>query len=237
MQQSNLYVIGYALVLTTILGGGLAALSLALGPEQDRQVELDRKKQILSAVMNTSEYTKPELAQIYEERINSFVVNAAGDKVEGKKADEVDIRKQYKNAPPEERLLPVFKYKLEDGSEAYILPMYGKGLWDLIWGYVAVDANFESIIGVSFDHQAETPGLGARITDAEIQNRYKDKKIAGETGNFVPVVMVKGENNKGLSKHEVDGMSGATITAKGVNDMLKSYLLLYKEYFKESSNS
>ena len=132
-------------------------------------------------------------------------------------------------------LLPVYMFSAKEGSaevDAYILPVYGAGLWDKIWGYIALDNSLQEVKGVAFDHKAETPGLGARISDKEIQERYEDKEIYNDKGQLVSVTMVKGENNTGLSDHEVDGMSGATMTAKGVNEMLKSYLECYQPYFK-----
>jgi Na+-transporting NADH:ubiquinone oxidoreductase subunit C len=232
VQQSNLYIVGYALLLTVVLGGGLGVVSLSLKETQKEQVELERKKQILSAVIDTKGTPKTELAGIYDKRITAVVVDIDGEVIKGETADKIDIRKEFKKKDPNDKLLPVFIYKAEDGSEAYILPTYGKGLWDLIWGYVAVDKEFKTVIGVSFDHVGETPGLGARITDAEIQKRYQGKKIADPSGALVPVIMVKGENNKGLNEYQVDGMSGATITANGVNDMLKAYMEFYQGYFK-----
>ena len=129
-------------------------------------------------------------------------------------------------------LLPVYRLLNEKGTkvEAYILPVYGNGLWDNIWGYVALETNLTTIKGVVFDHKGETPGLGARITEGKVQGRYAGKKIYNETEQLVSVTMVKGEGNDGLSENQVDGMSGATITANGVNVMLSSYFKYYQNY-------
>ena len=105
--------------------------------------------------------------------------------------------------------------------------MFGNGLWDWISGFVALDKDLNKVVGVAFDHKAETPGLGARISSNEIQDRYKGKEIFDGLGNLVSVRMLKKENNSELNIHEVDGMSGATITANGLNDMLKNYLDCY----------
>src|SRR5690606_33468103 len=106
-------------------------------------------------------------------------------------------------------------------------------------GYVAIDPSFETIVGVTFDHKSETPGLGQRIATPEIQERFIGKKIYDEQGNLVSVQMMKGEHGGGASSveyynnnpHAVDGMSGATLTGKGVNQMLKDYLKAYESYF------
>ena len=132
----------------------------------------------------------------------------------------------------QEVLLPVFCYKEDESSDqisAYILPTYGNGLWNNIWGYIALEQDLKTIKGVSFDHVGETPGLGARITDKEIQSRYEGTQIY-DGGQLVSVTMVKGEGNTGLNEHQVDGMSGATLTADGINIMLMLYFERYEPY-------
>jgi Na+-transporting NADH:ubiquinone oxidoreductase subunit C len=127
-----------------------------------------------------------------------------------------------------------------DGSgkvDSYIFPMFGNGLWDWISGFVAVDSDLNTVRGVAFDHKAETPGLGARISSSEIQSRYVGKKLYGDAADLVSVTMVKGEGNTGLSQHQVDGLSGATLTAKGVNQMLGYYLECYQSFINKTKSS
>lgn len=239
MQQSNAYIIGFAAGLTIILGGMLSAAAVFLKPIQKKQIELDTKKQILSAVMKTDGYPKPKLGEMYDQQIQSVVVDANGDEVSLEnyekinKPEDINIKKEYKKNPSD-RLYPVFKYMSDDGNkvQSYILPLYGFGLWDDIWGFVAVEPDFNTLKGVVFDHKAETPGLGARITTAEVQVRYQGKKLRDKAGKIVSVAMMKGEGNASLNDHEVDGLSGATVTAKGVNAMLENYAKYYDAYFK-----
>lgn len=244
MRQSNAYIILFTAAMTIVVGGLLSLASQGLAPAQKKSVELDTKSQILSSVMNReqlSSMSREEVLSIYDARITSLVVDINGDVVEKDAkgnaliAENVDIAKNYKKSP-EERLFPVFKYT-EDKSngeiDAYILPLYGAGLWDKIWGYIALKGDLNTIVGASFDHKSETPGLGARIATAEIQSRYVGKEILDDNGNLVSVMMVKGEGNAGLTSHQVDGMSGATITGRGVNAMLEKYLGYYKAYFEK----
>lgn len=244
MRQSNLYIILFTAIMTVIVGGLLSFSSQILAPAQKKSIELDTKSSILSSVMDREQLKtmKPdEILGLYDQRIQSLVVNINGEEVttdedgEPIVAEEVDVAKNYKVAP-EERLYPIFKFVAEDNTDkiqAYIMPLYGSGLWDKIWGYVALESDLNTVAGTSFDHRAETPGLGARIASAEIQNRYVGKKIYDDNGDLVSVSMVKGENNPGLDEHEVDGMSGATITGRGVNEMLKNYLNYYQAYFNK----
>ncbi len=130
--------------------------------------------------------------------------------------------------------LPIYSVKNADNLdivEAYVIPVYGEGLWDFIWGYLAIEGDLETVKGIIFDHKGETPGLGARITDAEVQLRFKGKKIYNTSGELDAPHFQKGEGSDYSSNpHKVDGLSGATITANGVNKMLDSYLELYQPY-------
>lgn len=242
MRQSNSYILIFSAILTVVLGGLLALAAVGLGPKQAEQVAIDTRKKILSAVMDISEVPPKDIPALYEKKIESLVVNRTGDVVEtdaeGKKlvAEDIDIAKQFK-VDPDERLYPVFKFMDEASGEvdAYIIPIYGNGLWDNIWGFIALEDDLETIRGVVFDHAGETPGLGARITSVEVQQRFKEKKIVDEAGELVAVTMKKGETGDPsiFNDNEVDGISGATITANGVNAMLKNYLNYYQGYFEK----
>lgn len=241
MRQSNLYIIVFSVVLTTVLALLLSGVSQALGPTQKKAVDLDTKKQILGAIpaekAKLASMTAEEVLARYAEVISSEVTDSKGDLVtvnekgETIVAENVNIEKNYKKADAD-RVYPVFKYKA-DGQEAYILPVFGAGLWDAIWGFVALKPDLKTIQGISLAHRGETPGLGARITSDEVQGRYQDKLLYNEAGDFVSVTMVKGEKNpeSSLGANKVDGMAGATLTANGVNDMLLNYFGYYQEYF------
>ncbi len=250
MQQSNKYIITFSIILTVVIGFLLSGSSQLLGPIQREAIALDTKKQILGAVMSPEEIetmSPEELTSYYENTISSTVVNINGEEVtevEGAAitAESVDIGRNYK-LEPEERLYPVFIYHEEgnpDNITSYILPLYGSGLWNVIWGYMALQADLNTIEGVTFSHAGETPGLGARITETAVQNRYKEKEIWNESGELEAVIMQKGEGREYEDDpHKVDGMSGATITAVGVNNMLINYLGYYKAYLtkkKEESS-
>jgi len=223
----------------------MSLTSVVLKPAQDKQVELDTKKKILGAVMDISNIQDPnEILALYEKRVSSKVVDINGNEVtEDSKgfpivAEKVNIQKNYKLAP-EDRVYPVFMF-MEDSDpslvDAYIFPMFGNGLWDWIAGYIALDSDLNTIRGVAFDHKQETPGLGARITDDNVQGRYVEKKIYNEQDELVSVSMIKGEGNSGLSAHQVDGLSGATMTAKGVNKMLEHYFKCYQGFISKVSS-
>ena len=238
MQQSNLYILVFSICLTVILGVILSVTAVGLKPIQQVQIELEKRKQILGAVMELK--GDEDVLALYKARTKSMVVNVKGEVVENDAsgnpliAENMNIAKEFKKDPAD-RLYPVFKLMNEtqtDLVEAYILPMYGNGLWNNIWAYVALDTDLNTVMGVSFDHTGETPGLGARITEKSLQNRYVGKKIFDSSGALVSIVMQKGEKNDPslFDDHQVDGMSGATLTAKGVNAMFVDYLGSYQGF-------
>lgn len=232
MRQSNFYIIIYSAILTIVCGGLLAFASQALKPRQDANIELERKLNILSTVLEVKK--EDNIEQIYSSKVKELVVNYKGETVEGVKASSIDIAKEYKKKP-EERMLPVYEFRNENNQIDFaVLPVYGFGLWNDIWGFVALKEDLNTIQGVNFAHKGETPGLGARIESAEIQDRYKGKSIF-DAGVLNSVVMQKGEGfDYADDKHKVDGMSGATLTGKGVNNMLDDYLTCYQNYLKKN---
>jgi len=241
VRQSNGYIIAFAAGLTVVLGGLLALAATSLKKDQDVQIELDKKKQILGAVLSNIPSGTEEVISFYEENISSIVIDVNGNEIDTLKAENINIRKEYKKKDISDKRLPIYKFmsRVHKGQvEAYILPVYGNGLWDEIWGYVALGSDFNTLKGVVFDHKAETPGLGARITDKSIQNRFKGKKIYDKSGGLASVSFLKGEGNS-ISPDEyskVDGLSGATMTTKGVNAMLENYFKLYSPYIEGQKN-
>ena len=247
MQQSNTYVIVFSAILTIVLGGLLSLANQGLKPMQQKSVELDTKKKILSAVTDLKGVKGNDILALYGETIESIVVDLDGEVVDKDEknldivAEKVDIAKNFKKVP-EDRLYPVFKYHKpgdKDAIEAYIFPVYGKGLWGPIWGFIALETDLNTVKGTSFDHKSETPGLGSRITSTEVRNRYNGKKVFDDSGNLVSISMLKGENNlpNVLDDHHIDGLSGATLTAYGVNDMLDSYFKYYQGYINKLKNT
>ncbi|EKB48173.1 NADH:ubiquinone reductase (Na(+)-transporting) subunit C [Cecembia lonarensis] len=249
MQQSNAYIITFSVILTVVLGLLLSGTSQVLAPIQKKAVELDTKKQILGAVLAPSEIRsmKPdEILDFYDNRITSKVVDIEGNLLEKDEsgnpiiAENVNVAKNYKMAP-EKRMYPMFVFHKEgnpEAVEAYIVQVYGAGLWDEIWGFLALDTDLNTIAGVTFGHKAETPGLGARITENAVQDRFRGKRLFDDGGNFQSVAMQKGEGRDySDDDHKVDGLSGATITANGVNAMFRNYLQAYKAYFDKLRDS
>lgn len=211
----------------------LAGIFVALKPRTDMVLALEQKTKILGAVMDVSGMKGTEIDSIYASRIVALVLDKEGNIITGIDPASVNVEAEYKSGNPTKFPLYNLKSEVDPANfESCIMPLYGNGLWDNIWGFVSVGGDFNTITGAVFDHKAETPGLGARITEPDVQARFVGKKIFKENGTFKGVKMQKGEGKDySDNPHQVDGMSGASMTGSGLNDMLITYLQYYQPFF------
>lgn len=228
-KQSNTYTILYASVMVILVAAVLAVTSLSLKEKQTRNVEIDKMKQILSSVHIAA--TADDAQSLYKKYIvDSYVLGADGKPVDGADAFGVDVAVQVK-LPAAERRLPVYVCRLDNGAQKYIVPLYGAGLWGPIWGYLAIDADGNTIYGAYFAHQSETPGLGAEIQTEAFSGQFVGKHLF-IGGEFKPVAVEK-KGQKPLNGAEyVDAVSGGTITSKGVQAMLSNSLDPYRRFLE-----
>ena len=211
--------------------------------------ELERKNFILKSALGEEivDMSKPDIAAMYENRVKESVVTPEGKVVEGVAVTDINLRKEYKKLEKdgsikagEEVRLPVYEVMNAAGDqvEYYVFPTYGFGLWDNIWGYLALKGDLNTVQGYVLHHKGETPGLGARITEDKVQNRYRQEKTIFDGSELVAVTMMKGEGNDYSSNaHAIDGMSGATLTADGVNNMMNTYLNLYLSFINSKKSN
>lgn len=243
--HSTRSVIIFGIVMCTIVAFILAGMYNFLKPIHDSNEAIYNKKAILSAVADhiDGDFTtlnEVQIQDIFTNQIKQVVVDVSGDEVDaaaveslgyvGGMAENVDMAKEAKK-DAEDKVLPVFIFTKADGEKYYILHTRGKGLWDVIWGNIAFEDDLNTIAGVSFDHLAETPGLGAEIKDNVAWARqFIGKKVYDKDGVFKSVYVRKGGAKDEV--YEVDGISGATITADGVTEMLKRGLQYYEPFLK-----
>ncbi|MDR1225489.1 MAG: NADH:ubiquinone reductase (Na(+)-transporting) subunit C [Prevotellaceae bacterium] len=233
-KESNKYIFLYSIILVVTVAAVLAAAATLLKPFQQKNVEVEKKQNILFSVQKAAQVKEAKDKTEYIEReykkyiTSSYVVNSFGMQVEGD-AFTLNFADEMKK-PSSERLLPVFVCKDDDGSLLYVLPVRGVGLWGPLWGYVALNQDVNIIRGVVFDHKGETPGLGAEIATPQFQAQFAGKQIFdGET--FTSIKVVKGGNTKN-NPHEVDAVSGGTITSNGLQDMVYDVLESYMSFLK-----
>ena len=230
-KQNSVYTVVYASVMVIVVAAVLAFTALKLKPVQNKNIEIDKKAQILRSVNIVS--TAADAEKLYAEYITeSYIVNEAGEVVskDAGEAFNTDMAVQSK-IPADQRILPVFVCTLKDGSRKYILPMYGNGLWGPIWGYVSVDANGSTIYGATFSHQGETPGLGAEIEKPAFSDQYHDKNLFID-GVFKSIAVEKKGQRPLDGAEQVDAISGGTITSKGVQRMMYDCIAPYQNFLK-----
>lgn len=237
--NSNSYTITYASVLVVIVAFLLAFVSMALKPTQDKNVELDKKKQILAALNIRNLDDAAAIEDKYNEVVLADkIVKADGTVVkEGKEKVKDGFATSNKDVTPDN--LPVFVCQV--GKEIkYVVPMTGRGLWGGLWGYMAVNNDLRTIYGAYFSHESETAGLGSIIAEEKFQDLFKGKHIFTESdtaGTEVALTVVKnGMVEAGKEAYQVDGITGATLTSVGVANMVNDGLQQYVGFFKSVAN-
>ena len=244
--ESNKYTILFAIGMVVIVGSLLAFTASSLKPNIKENERMEKQQNILYA-MGVNENGASDIVFVSTDKVaeefskylsKQLVVDASGNAVENNEAYLIDVKKEQAKAKNgQTRALPLFVGEKE-GQTFYIAPIRGKGLWDAIWGYIAMDENMV-IQGAYFDHKGETPGLGANIKQRYFMDDFYGEKLLTESGEFKGITVAKGNNDpKNLIKddYEVDALAGATITGDGVSAMIKSDLKLYLPYFKNLKN-
>lgn len=241
MHSTN-YIVGFTLAMTTVVALSLSGLFFATKPLADKNEAVFNKRAILSAIKdqmlpehNLDEMSDDGVLEFFDQYIEQTTLNMKGLPVDSIKAEKVEMAKESKK-PEADRLLPLYVYNSTGGEKYYIVSVYGKGLWDAIWGNIALGSDYNTIAGASFDHKGETPGLGAEIKDnSTFPASFKGKKIYTESGVYTSVEVVKGKAKN--ERYQVDGISGATITCNGVGEMLDRGIKYYEPFFAAARSS
>ena len=236
-KESNGYTFGFAIAMVVVVGAVLALIAMATKPFKDTNDEVKKKMDIVKALLPKDESEKINRKNAEEEFAkyvnldNALVIDLNGKKKEGKEAFDVDIRKENrdKTLSEEDKNYPLFIAEIE-GKKAYIIPVVGKGLWGPIWGNVCLDEDMRTIKGATFDHKGETPGLGAEIKQAFFIKGWLGEKVSNEDGEFEKFEVVK--DKSGTKDKKIDGITGGTITSKGVEEMVNRCLQPYTKYFQ-----
>ena len=229
--NSNGYTFMFAIIMVVVVGSVLAFTATSLQPLQNENVRQEKMQNILASVGVDVERSESE--KLYNQYITETIsLNSDGSVNEQADAFTVDLGKELRKSA-KDQVFPLYLADIE-GEKYYIVPLRGQGLWDAIWGYIALKDDVNTIKGAIFDHKAETPGLGAEITQGWFSDRFTDEKIFDENGNLMGVAVVKGSPDPtDKSDFKVDAISGATITGDGVSDMISERLQHYLPYFKK----
>ena len=229
-RNSNVYTFIFAIVMVVVVAVALAFTATTLKPLQAENVKNEKMQNILSTI--GVDVDRDNASTKFDEFIKQqLALQADGSVNDSVDAFKLNLHKETKKAH-EEQNYPIYIAEKE-GKTFYVVPLYGAGLWDAIWGYIALESDKNTIIGASFDHAGETPGLGAEINQSWYEDQYIGKTIFDENNNFVSVKAVKGGAKVG-DMHGVDAISGGTITSDGVTNMVEERLKNYIPYLKNN---
>lgn len=236
-RDSNAYTFLFAAIMVFVVASSLAFTASSLKARQADNVRKEKMQNILSTI--GIEVSREEAEATYKEYIQQAISLTADGSIDtNTDAFEVKLNTELKK-PVQEQRFPLYIAAVGD-QNYYIIPLRGAGLWDAIWGYVALKDDRNTIKGAVFDHKGETAGLGAEITQAWFQERFVDEKVFDSNGKLMGIAVSKTNNDpQGLDKddHEVDAISGATITGDGVTAMISERLQHYLPYLQKESQS
>ena len=200
-------------------------------------IQLDKKKNLLQTIgMNTDILTTDEILKEFNDNIKEITLDLSGNVLSDVNHNQFVTKEnnatgELKYYIDENEYLPLF---LSETMNAIIIPISGKGLWSSLYGYFAIDKNnFSTVKGITFYKHGETPGLGAEITKEWFKSSFTGKEVYLDDSIESIKVTKAGQANEN-SLYEVNGISGATITSRGVEDLLKRDLLRYENYFRNN---
>jgi Na+-transporting NADH:ubiquinone oxidoreductase subunit C len=253
------YTLLFSTVMVVVVGAALAFTALALKSQQDANAADKKMMEILGAIGVKADRStaRAEFEKYITERVaidadgkvlSSYEKGRAVDPSDAEDPFNIDVMKDYRatikpvvkaTKGDEAAVLsavkglrfPLYRCAVE-GKELLIIPVVGSGLWGPIWGYVALESDGKTIYGANFDHKSETPGLGAEIKESFFTAKFPGKQIASSGDKVFSVV----KGGAPTDAHSVDGITGGTITSKGVDEMVDRTMKLYQGYLSASSN-
>lgn len=205
---TNSYMLFYALGMAAVVAIVLTVVAMSLKERQQANIENEKMQMLLATigVKCDRNEAKTEYSKYFTEELNI--------------------------AEEGEEPLKLYIYE-KDGLRGYVVPTTGNGLWGKIYANIALADDFNTITGITFNHDGETPGLGAEITSDDFCNQFVGKKILDDNGKVVSVAVVKHADAADL--HQVDAISGGTMTSNGVSQMLAEELVQYQDYITNHS--
>ena len=259
-KNSTGYTFLFSIIMVVVVGTALAFTALSLKDRQDANAADKKMIDILGAIgvpanrSNASELFAEYVVERVAIDLNGQQVAATSDAVNPKDKEDpfsIDVKKDYrasvksavKAADGDEQALsaaladkdlkfPLFRC-VNDGQTLYVIPVVGSGLWGPIWGYVALEDDMTTIYGANFDHKTETPGLGAEIKESFFTVKFKGKQLNTENATLFSVL----KGGAPTDEYSVDGITGGTITSKGVDEMINRTLKVYLRYFESETRA
>jgi Na+-transporting NADH:ubiquinone oxidoreductase subunit C len=240
------YTIGVALVLCVVCSLGVSFAAVKLKDRQELNKKLDRQKNILDATgiayaetgAPASELSQDNVEKLFKNIEERLVDLDSGEYVTDRDADTYDERAAAKDPARSTKIKdPAYDPGLKarenvarvyfvrgknDEIQQVVLPVYGKGLWSTMYGYLAVKSDLNTVQGLTFYEHGETPGLGGEVENPLWKAQWNDLKLFGEDG--APKVEVAKGAAPANDEYKVDGLSGATITCRGVTNLVRYWV-------------
>ena len=244
--HSNRYTLFFVFIITVILGTLLSVTKENLKVKQEDNLRADVNKTILRSLEFKEEENNPwsneKVEEIFNNSIVGLCVDSEGNKIDNVVLEEIDIERDIER-------LPVYLKVIEGKLEGIAIPVAGKGLWSTVFGYIALEPDSDTVLGIQFYKHGETPGLGGEVEKewftgnfTETKNKEgeiinSEKRIRNHEGEIISIKVLKGKvdnNPKNKNRfHEVDGISGATVTSNGVTIFLKEDLKRYEAFLNQ----
>lgn len=244
--NGNAYTVIYTTIVVALVAAILAFVAMTLKPKQDANIKAETISQMLTAAQfftkdECSAMGNDKVLEAYSQNIKeAYTINLKGEKIrdlntEVKSIELQDgLKAQNKNIKDgsDAADLPVYVFS-KDGKSVTVVPVYGAGLWGPIWGYIALDEDLQTIVGAYFDHDSETPGLGAKIKDdPSFRAEFIGKKVNVASDPVFSVVKVGTSADENSS---VDAITGATMTSKGLGEAIAFWLKAYAPFLSSAA--
>ena len=230
--HSNRYTLFFVFIITVVLGTLLSVTKENLKVKQEDNLRADVNKTILRSLEFKEEENNPwsneKVEEIFNNSIVGLCVDSEGNKIDNVVLEEIDIEKDIER-------LPVYLKVIEGKLEGIAIPVAGKGLWSTLFGYIALEPDLDTVLGIQFYKHGETPGLGGEVEKEWFTENFIGKKIRNVEGEIIGIKVLKGkvDDSKEDAIHQVDGISGATVTSNGVTIFLKDDLKRYEAYLNK----
>ncbi len=230
--HSNRYTLFFVFIITVVLGTLLSVTKENLKVKQEDNLRADVNKTILRSLEFKEEENNPwsneKVEEIFNNSIVGLCVDSEGNKIDNVVLEEIDIERDIER-------LPVYLKVIEGKLEGIAIPVAGKGLWSTLFGYIALEPDLDTVLGIQFYKHGETPGLGGEVEKEWFTENFIGKKIRNVEGEIIGIKVLKGkvDDSKEDAIHQVDGISGATVTSNGVTIFLKDDLKRYESYLNK----
>ncbi|NOZ75970.1 MAG: NADH:ubiquinone reductase (Na(+)-transporting) subunit C [FCB group bacterium] len=218
--RSNAYTLTFTTLVTVILGLLVSVAATSLKDRQQLNVEIDMKRNILQSLHIPEDHSiklsEEEILKSFKSMIKEVHINASGEE-----------------DPNGE--LTIYEKIMDGRIEGYAFPISGKGLWSTIYGYLAMKPDGKTVLGITFYKHGETPGLGGEIEKEWFTSNFIGKQIVDENDQLTSIQIIKGkvDPTRKDAIHQVDGISGATMTGRGVTAFLAQDLKTYDPFFRK----